>query len=65
MSRDYEVTKYVTTNTTGNNSPIECMAESNSCSIEIDKTGTYKVVAYNGDKEISSRYFSAKIAKGS
>ncbi len=65
MSRDYEVTKYVTTNTTGNNSPIECMAASNSCSIEIDKTGTYKVVAYNGDKEISSRYFSAKIAKGS
>ena len=65
MTNEIPVAKYVTTNTSNSSIKKECTASNNSCSVIIDSSGTYKVVAYdNENKEISSIYISAKIAKG-
>ena len=63
MSSDYNVSRYVLLNTRNNNEIICNEMDGNSCSTEISSTGTYKIVAYDDDMEISSRYINAKIAR--
>ncbi len=67
MENAYPVTKYVAINVSNSNIAPSCNnIVDNSCSIEIDRSGTYRVVAYDSDnKEISSRYINVKIASGS
>ena len=66
MDNLYPVVKYVAVNTKNSTYNPSCLVSSdNSCTIEIEKTGTYRVVAYDSDnKEISSKYINVKIAKG-
>lgn len=40
----------------------EDIKDGNTCEVEIDKSGTYNVVAYNGNEKLASRYMSIKIA---
>ncbi len=63
MNSDYNITRYVLTNTKNNNEIVCNQMDGNTCSTEISTTGTYKVVAYDDDMEISSRYINAKIAR--
>ena len=63
MSNDYSASRYVLTNTKNNNEIVCNQMDGNACSTEISTTGTYKIVAYDDDMEISSRYINAKIAR--
>ena len=62
MSSNYSIKKYITLDVNGVVPPIECDASHNSCTIIINKSGSYKVSAYdNSDNVVSSIYISAKI----
>ena len=63
MDEGNSITKYVVSNTKGTHEK-SCNATNNACSVTLEKTGTYKVVAYDSNnQEISRRYISIKIAK--
>lgn len=66
MDSEYSVKKYVIENTKNSSNDLNCIVTSNnSCTIEVEKTGAYRVIAYdNNDKVLSSRYINIKIAKG-
>ena len=53
MSSDYNVSRYVLTNTRNNNEIVCNQMDGNACSTEITSTGTYKIVAYDDDMEMS------------
>ena len=63
MNSDYNITRYVLKNTNGGAEIVCNQMDGNTCSTEISTTGTYKIVAYDDDMEISSRYINAKIAR--
>ncbi len=60
-----KATKYETTNTKTNSKKSCVIGSGTSCSVEIDESGTYKVVAYDNSNNVLSndQYFSVKIAK--
>ena len=63
MNEEFNITKYIVRNTK-DNSEIECnTVGNNTCIVEINKSGTYKVESYEASEEISSRYINVKIAK--
>ena len=65
MAEEYEVEHYVATNINDNSIQTECMAQNGSCEIEVESTGTYRIIAYDeNNKEVSSRYINVKIARG-
>ncbi len=66
MDQEYNVTKYMVYNTNTTDTPSSCnVSNGTSCSVELEKSGTYRVVAYDGNNnELSSKYINAKIAKG-
>ena len=66
MNSEYNVKQYRVTNTRGASDPLSCnVVSGTSCSVELEKSGTYRVIALDEEnKEISSKYINAKIAKG-
>jgi uncharacterized repeat protein (TIGR02543 family)/prepilin-type N-terminal cleavage/methylation domain-containing protein len=66
MASEYDIERYVAINVSDNSIQQSCMVSSeNTCEIELDETGSYRVVAYDDeDNEISSRYVNVKIARG-
>ena len=63
MNEEFSITKYIVRDTK-DNSEIECNTNGdNTCTVEINKSGTYKVESYENDEEISSRYINVKIAR--
>ena len=63
MNEKYHITKYIVTSTKDNSEIICNTTSNNSCIVEINKSGTYKLESYENDQIISSRYISVKIAK--
>ncbi len=65
MDASYTISKYVAINSNDSSIREECSANNNTCNVTLTKTGSYKVVAYDeNNKEVTSRYISAKIATG-
>lgn len=63
MNEHYVVSKYTVSHTAVVSNELECTVSSNNtCSVEIEASGTYKVTAYDEfDKVISSRYMSVRV----
>ena len=66
MASEYDIERYVAINVSDSSIQQSCMvSENNTCEIELDETGSYRVVAYDDENnEISSRYVNVKIARG-
>ena len=63
MNSDYSITKYILTNTNDNSEIVCNTSNDNTCTKEINKSGTYKIESYEGNNEISSKYINIKIAR--
>ena len=63
MNEKYNITKYIVKNTKGGSDIVCNTTNGNTCIVEINTSGTYKVEAYEAETEISTKYINVKIAR--
>jgi prepilin-type N-terminal cleavage/methylation domain-containing protein len=64
MAEEYHIDRYEVTDIRDNTNQTGCNAANGACNVEIGRTGTYLVKAYDKDNnEVSSRYINVKIAR--